>query len=154
MRIIRSARVLAGIMAFVLLGLTACSGQAPLKPETGSLYNQLGRRDGIDAIVDGFIFASVTNEILKPGFKGMSILNFPRLKYNFVEQMCDLADGPCRYTGQNMVESHKGMNITLKQLNESGRLLEEAMKKNGVGPKARQAMLSKLGAMQNEILGQ
>ena len=154
MQILRSARVLAGLMAFVLLGLTACSGQAPLKPETGSLYNQLGRRAGIDAIVDGFIFASVTNEILKPGFKGMSILDFPRLKYNFVEQMCDLADGPCRYTGQNMIQAHKGMNISIKQFNESGRLFEEAMKKNGVGPKARQAMLGKLGAMQKKIVGQ
>ncbi len=154
MRILRSARVLTVIMAFVLLGLTACSGQAPPKPETGSLYNQLGRRDGIDAIVDGFIFASVSNELLKPSFKGMSILDFPRLKFNFVEQMCDLAGGPCRYTGRNMIESHKGMNITQKQFNESGRLFEESMKKNGVGEKARQAMLSKLGALQNEIVGQ
>ena len=150
----RSARLVAAIMGLVLLGLTACSGQALLKPQTGSLYKQLGGREGIDAIVDGFIFASVTNEILKPGFKGKSILDFPRLKYNFVEQMCDLAGGPCRYTGRNMVDTHKGLNITQKQFIESGRLFEEAMKKNGVGEKARQAMLGKLGALQNEIVGQ
>ena len=146
--------MLAGLLMVALVGLAACAGQAPPKPETGSLYNQMGRMDGIDAVVDGFIFASVRNEILKPGFKGMSILDFPRLKYNFVQQMCDLAGGPCRYSGRNMVDSHKGLNITLEQFNESGRLFEEAMKKNGVGPKARQAMLAKLGAMQKDIVGQ
>ncbi|MDA0262189.1 MAG: group 1 truncated hemoglobin [Proteobacteria bacterium] len=140
------------IAAFV--GLTACAGQAPPKPETGNLYNQLGRMDGIDGIVDGFIFASIRNPVLKPSFKGMSLLDFPRLKYNFVQQMCDLAGGPCRYTGKNMVDSHKGLDITREQFNESGRLFEESMKKNGVGEKARQAMLAKLGALQKDIVGQ
>ena len=154
MRNMTMTRTFAGLLMVALVGLAGCSGQAPPKPESGSLYNQMGRMDGIDAIVDGFIFASVRNEILKPSFKGMSLLDFPRLKYNFVQQMCELAEGPCRYTGRNMVESHKGMNITLKQFNESGRLFEESMKKNGVGPNARQAMLAKLGAMQKDIVGQ
>tara|TARA_B100000686_G_C16701495_1_gene923693 strand:+ start:596 stop:859 length:264 start_codon:yes stop_codon:yes gene_type:complete len=74
--------------------MTACSGQGSLIPTGGSLHNQLGRMDGIEATVERFIFASVRNETLNPAFKGMSFFEYFRLKYNFVQQMCEIAGGP------------------------------------------------------------
>ena len=147
-------RVWSLVAVLIVVLVTACSGQAPLKPTSGSLYNQLGRMDGIDATVESFIFASVRNETLNPAFKGMSFFDYFRLKYNFVQQMCEIAGGPCRYTGRSMIDSHKGLNITVEQFIESGRLFDESMKKNGVGNNARQTMLQRLGPMQNEIVGQ
>ena len=33
------------------------------------------------------------------------------------DQICELAGGPCKYTGRDMIESHKKLNTTNEQFN-------------------------------------
>ena len=73
------------------------------------LYERLGGREAIHAVVTDIIELHFTEEITKPLFKGVSRENLIKL---VVEFLCKGAGGPEKYTGRDMVSSHKHLNMT------------------------------------------
>jgi hemoglobin len=138
-----------------MLALALLAGCAAPQPEKqDSLYRALGGEDGIDKIVDDILFSMLRSPLLRDSFRDLSLTDYPRFKYNFAQQLCELSGGPCRYTGPDMRAAHAGLNVSEEQFNESGRIIAEVLTANGVPAEARQVLLRKLGAMGPEIIGQ
>ena len=129
------------------LSLGAC---ATGSMQSQTLYQRLGGKDAIVAVVDDFIGNVAADARINRRFGGT---NIPRLKQLLVEQICAGTGGPCTYTGRDMKSSHTGMNITDA---EFGALVEDLVKsldKFKVPAKEKSELLGILGPMKTDIVG-
>ena len=123
------------------------SGKSMAQP---SLYERLGGKPAITAVIDDFIGNVAADNRINKRFGGADI---PRLKARLVDQVCEAAGGPCKYTGASMRDAHKGMNITDADF---GALVEDLVKsldKFKVPAKEKNELLSALGGMKGDIVG-
>jgi len=95
----------AALVATLLLAACQDMSMTPQK----SLYERLGGKDAITAVVDDFV-ANVAADKRINGFFAKA--DVPRLKRNLVDQICQATGGPCTYTGRNMTETHANMGVT------------------------------------------
>ena len=119
--------------------------------EKKSLYDRLGGKPAITAVVDDFIGNVAGDARINKRFANA---NIPRLKTMLVDQMCEASGGPCKYTGQTMKASHAGMKITDA---EFGALVEDLVKsldKFKVGAQEKSDLLGALGGMKGDIVNQ
>ncbi len=108
--------------------LTGPNG-VPKASEKKTLYDRLGGKDGVDAIVDDFttrVLADPTVNWERKGVKqgGLSIRrgksmewnasdeNVAGMKQHIAQFIAIKTGGPTTYTGQEMKEAHAGMHIT------------------------------------------
>ena len=73
-----------------------------------SLYDRLGGKPAITAVVDDFVGNVAADKRVNGRFANA---NIPRLKQLLVELICAGTGGPCTYSGRDMRTAHKGMNI-------------------------------------------
>src|SRR5205823_9964787 len=79
-----------------------------------SLYDRLGGKPAITAVVDEFVTRNVTDPRVKFRFFNTDAA---RLKTLLVEFVCLATGGPCKYTGRDTKDSHSGMDLVDDQLN-------------------------------------
>jgi len=77
--------------------------------ETASLYDRLGRFDGISRIVNDVVDAHLANSLVAPRFQAAKDMD--RLRKMATEFFCAGCGGPEPYTGRDLLTTHKGMNI-------------------------------------------
>ena len=75
----------------------------------GSLYERLGGKDGITAVIDAFVASCAADGRINGKFARTDI---PRLKAMLVDQVCAASGGPCTYMGRDMRTTHDGMSVT------------------------------------------
>lgn len=131
--------------------LLGCAAAPPA--DQRPLYDRLGGKIGVDLIVDTFIYNIMTNPELRPAFAETPIYALPDLKRKFSQQICDISGGPCDYKGLDMVEAHKGMDITVAQFNAMGGEMQAALERYRIEPGAQRELLTLMGQMQNDIVG-
>src|SRR5262245_27119123 len=79
-----------------------------------SLYDRLGGKDAIKAVVDEFVrIAANDNRINKKFAK----TNIDRLKFELIKQICQVTKKPCKYTKLDMKTAHKHMGVTEDEFN-------------------------------------
>jgi len=129
--------------------LSACQqmGMTPQK----SLYERLGGKEAITAVVDDFV-ANVAADNRINGFFAKT--DIPRLKRNLVDQICQATGGPCTYTGKDMKTAHKGMGITDADFNALVGDLQKSLNKFKVPDKEQSELLGTLGSLKPQIVGQ
>lgn len=137
---------LAGVM-IAGLGLSACADNK--KMEQASLYDRLGGKPAITAVVDEFV-ANVAADQRINGFFGNT--DIPALKGHLVNQICEASGGPCKYTGRDMKTTHEGMGITEAQFNALVEDLIAALDKFKVPEKEKNELLGLLGPMKGDIV--
>jgi hemoglobin len=74
-----------------------------------SLYERLGGKTAITAVVDDFVARCAADARINGKFARTDI---PRLKSNLIDQVCEATGGPCTYTGRDMQTTHAGMQVT------------------------------------------
>jgi hemoglobin len=74
-----------------------------------SLYDRLGGKDAITAVIDDFVATCADDSRINAKFAKSDV---PRLKTMLVDQVCEATGGPCTYSGRDFSESHKGMGVT------------------------------------------
>jgi len=74
-----------------------------------SLYERLGGKDAIVAVIDAFVGRAAGDGRINLKFARTDV---PRLKAMLVDQVCDASGGPCTYGGRGMRETHTGMGVT------------------------------------------
>jgi hemoglobin len=74
-----------------------------------SLYERLGGKDAIVAVIDAFVGRAASDGRINPKFARTDV---PRLKAMLVDQVCEASGGPCAYGGRGMRETHTGMRVT------------------------------------------
>ncbi len=142
---------LAKIVGVVLLVVfTGTVGLAQQK----SLYDRLGGKKAIVAVVDEFV-ARVAADKRINGFFAATVADPKRLakfKGNLVDLVCQGSGGPCKYTGKNMKTAHKGMGISGADFNALVEDLVGALDKFKVGAKEKNELLALLGPMKTDIV--
>ena len=138
-----------GLMVTLLVAGCASmdSGQMAAKP----LYDRLGGKPAITAVVDDFIGNVAADARINGRFTNA---NIPRLKAMLVEQICQATGGPCTYTGQTMVDAHRGMDIKDAEFNALVEDLVKSLDKFKVPAQEKGELLSALGGMRSQIVGE
>jgi hemoglobin len=144
----RFPRFLLGLLMVVTLLHLADQGTATAQR---SLYQRLGEKKGITAVVNEFVANVAADKRINKFF---AKTNIPRLKKNLVDQICQGTGGPCKYTGRSMKAAHKGMNITEKDWNALVEDLVKALNKFKVPKGDQDELLGILGPMKPDIVGQ
>ena len=116
-----------------------------------SLYERLGGKDAITAVVDDFV-SNVAGDQRINGFFAKA--NIPNLKRNLVDQICQATGGPCTYTGKDMKTAHKGMGIKDADFNALVEDLVKSLDKFKVPEKEKGELLTILGSLKPQIVGQ
>ena len=119
--------------------------------EKKSLYDRLGGKPAITAVVDNFIGNVAGDTRINKRFATADI---PRLKRMLVDQICQASGGPCTYTGASMKDAHKGMKITDAEFNSLVEDLVKSLDEFKVGAQEKNDLLSALGGMKPDIVNQ
>jgi hemoglobin len=104
------------IVALALV-LTVSPARADETTAAKPLYDRLGGLYNIAAVVDDFIERLYVNETLNANPAIAGARNQARkagLKVQLATLVCQATGGPCKYTGQNMKDSHARLNISEK----------------------------------------
>lgn len=131
------------LLCFFLL--TGCQSA----PAESTLYDELGGIKGIERLVDGFIYQIGFDEVIVAHFGDTDLARF---RSKLIEQICELSDGPCRYSGDSMIDVHAGMNISESDFNRTVDLLIVAMDRSGVPETARNRLLARLVPLREEMI--
>lgn len=127
--------------------LSGCS--TTINNHQGSLYIQLGEEQGISRLVDSFIKELAKDKQVFPYFAKASVSHFRK---GFINHMCDISGGPCKYKGDNMVNIHTGMNINEADFNRVVELLVKAMEKEDISYRTQNKLLAKLAPLRSEVI--
>ena len=127
---------------------TAAATAAPAADS--SLYDRLGGKTAITAVVDDFVGNVAADKRINARF---AKTNIPHLKQMLVEQICQATGGPCTYTGKSMKDAHKGMKITEADFNALVDDLTRSLGKFKVGDREKTELLTALGSMKGDIVG-
>jgi hemoglobin len=146
------------LIPMAALILTACasapSDTPSSAPATPTLYQRLGGREAIKQVVDDFVANLAADPRVNARFKGLDAAKMAKLQTDLADQICDVTGGPCAYLGRDMKAVHAGMNITEAEWNATVEDLVKTLNKFKVGPKEQQELLSALGGMKKDIVGQ
>lgn len=121
-------------------------------PITGdrTLYSDLGGTQGITRITDNFLYYIGEDERVIGFFAESDI---ERFHAKVIEHLCEVSDGPCTYTGDSMVETHQGMDISEAQFNAIVDALINAMIDEQIPVRAQNELLKRLAALHGDIMG-
>jgi hemoglobin len=146
----RIYRVGALLLSNALL-IAACSSPAdPAAMAQPSLYDRLGGKPAITAVVDDFIGNVAADTRINARFASA---NIPRLKQMLVDQICAGSGGPCTYGGHDMATAHRGMGIRGEEFDALVGDLVKSLDKFKVPEREKSELLAVLGPMQSQIVG-
>ena len=140
-----SAALVAGLV------LSACQDMSMKPMADKSLYDRLGGKGAITAVVDDFV-GNVAGDKRINGFFAKA--DIPRLKGNLVDQICQATGGPCVYKGRDMRTAHKGMGISDADFNALVEDLVKSLDKFNVPAKEKGELLGILGPLKPQIVNQ
>jgi hemoglobin len=115
----------------------------------GPLYERLGGKDAITAVVDDFVARCAGDDRINGKFARTDIA---RLKVNLVDQVCEATGGPCKYTGRDMRTTHDGMAVTGGEFEALVADLVATLDKFGVGEAEKAELLGALAPMRSDIV--
>ena len=131
----------------IVLVLSVLLSACATSPKT--LYQEVGGQDTVAHVTEYFIDEISFNPEIYRYFRDTDI---ERFRNKFSEHFCVQLNGPCRYTGDDMEQIHRGMNITEKDFNLLVDLLINAMGRAGLSHRQQNSVLSKLAPMRSSML--
>lgn len=129
-----------------LIGLGACAAGGPAPK---GLYDEFGGLPGLQALVDDLLERFADDEHIAPVFANANIARFRGL---FVEHLCDVLDGPCTYSGDDMAEVHRGLAISEAQFNAVVEHLIDAMDAQRIPQAAQNRLIARLAPMRKDVI--
>jgi len=121
-----------------------------MNPSAATLYERLGRREGITRITADLMKNHLANPLVNARY--MNSENLARVEQRVVEFFCAGAGGPEEYTGKDMLATHKGMNINEQEFMSVIDDAMDALEKNGIDDTTRNEVLAILWSMRREVL--
>jgi hemoglobin len=136
----------------LLLALTlahgVASGQGKLSP---SLYERLGRYDGIAKIADEYL-RGVRTDPQFARFSGRGADSLARARQLLKEQWCALTGGPCVYVGRDMRTAHGGLGISEADWSASMKHLTAALEKCRVSGTDKDEFLALIDSLKQQFV--
>lgn len=162
-------RLFPAYLLLACLSLVACKkDEDPTPAAPATLYERLGKVEGITRIVDKFM-ANVGAECAQPNSvllrSHMAFLadvgagnDFRRLVFrnNLIDQLGSeaVSGGPLAYKGKSMVDAHRGMHITDAEFDAVSAQLGATLDFYNVPAADKTALSSVLGGMRGQIVNQ
>jgi hemoglobin len=139
------------VLSGLLLSLGGCNTMESVGHTTAdkSLYERLGGKPAITAVVDDFVGRVATDPRINGRFAATDI---PRLKTLLVEQICQASGGPCTYTGRSMKATHAGMGVSSADFDALVGDLVATLNKFKVPEREKNELLAALGPMKGDIV--
>ena len=116
---------------------------------TTSLYDRLGRREGIARITRTLIDNHMANPLVNARY-GAS--DMPKVEQRVIEFFCAGAGGPETYTGKDMLATHKGMNISEQEFVTVVDDAMAALETHNIDPATRSDVLAILWSLKGEVI--
>ena len=117
---------------------------------TASLYDRLGRREGITRITRDLIEIHLANPLVKTRFE--NIEDPARFERRVIEFFCAGSGGPETYSGRDMVSTHRGMNISEQEFISVVDDAMAALEKNGIDLPTRNDVLAIFWSLKGEVV--
>jgi hemoglobin len=155
----------------VALGAWGCGGKSPPKPITPTiiedagppppppedaapkaLFDRLGGKDGISAIVDSLLKNIAGDPELKKVFAKTTGARLEAFKKNLADQLCEATGGPCQYKGKDMKAAHAGLKVTESQWDKFVLMLTAALNEHKVADDEQSELWAILGPMKDQIV--
>ena len=117
---------------------------------TTTLYERLGRRDGIAHITRELIKNPLANPLVNSRYG--QVKDMDRLERNVIDFFCAGSGGPETYAGKDMLSTHRGMNVSEQ---EFVTVIDDAMaalETCGVEAPVRNEVLAVLWSMKGEVI--
>ncbi|MDE1959460.1 MAG: group 1 truncated hemoglobin [Xanthomonadaceae bacterium] len=121
---------------------------APRDPALAPVFKQFGEKPGLVSLVNDFMDNLMADPVTRPFFADA---NRDHIKKELVDQFCVILDGPCTYTGLDMQQAHKGLDITEADFNALVVDLQKAMDKHGIPFTAQNQLMAKLAPMHRDV---
>lgn len=115
-----------------------------------TLYERLGRLEGITDLVSDAVDLHLKNPIIKTRFENASDIN--HAKKMSVEFFCAGSGGPESYSGRDLITAHTGMNISEQEFIAVVDDIIEAMDMNNIGENEKKDVLSILYSLKAQII--
>jgi hemoglobin len=117
--------------------------------QTRTLYERLGGRPAITAVVDDFVGNVAADKRINRFFANA---NIDRLKARLVEQICQGTGGPCVYSGRDMKSAHAGMGVQGKHFDALVQDLGKTLHKFKVPAREQKELVAILAPMKKDIV--
>ena len=140
-------RLTAAMMALMMTALLLLS--LPAAAKENSLYEDLGGQRGVSALIDQFLWNLADDERINHFFVETNLGRF-RDKLN--EYFCQVADGPCSYSGDTMLRTHANLGITVADFNVVVECLIHAMESEGVKTGVQNRLLKVLATAFGDVV--
>ena len=114
-----------------------------------TLYDRLGKKEAITAVVDDFVGRCAADARINGKFARTDV---PRLKELLVEQVSSATGGKVTYTGRSMADTHRGMQVTAGEFDALVEDLVATLKSFNVAEADQTALLGILGPLRSDIV--
>jgi len=134
------------LLASLTLG---ASLSLPAQAADATLFDQLGGKSGIEQIVAELLPIIKADARINAFF---AKTDMDKLGVLLGEQFCQLAGGPCTYSGRDMVASHDEMGVKAAHFNALAEDLQIAMENRHVPASVANQLVAKLAPMKHAIV--
>ena len=117
--------------------------------QTTTLYERLGGPERIASIANDAVDQHLKNPVVNARYKQSDIPHVKRLAFEFFAMG---TGGPETYTGRNMLDTHRGMNISEQEFMEVVDDILNALEMNNIKQKEKDEVLAILFSMRKEIV--
>jgi hemoglobin len=119
-----------------------------------SLYDRLGSKKAIAAVVDEFVSRVAADSRINSFFAATAgdAKRLAAFKGKLVDQICEASGGPCKYQGKDMKTAHMGMGVSGAGFDALVEDLVGALDKFKVGAHEKDQLLGVLGPMKADIV--
>lgn len=117
---------------------------------TATLYDRLGRRDGITRITRELIKNHLANPIVSNRYR--QIKDMDRLERNVIDFFCAGSGGTETYAGKDLLETHRGMNVSEQEFVSVIDDAMAALQTCGVDAPVRNEVLGVLWSMKADVI--
>ena len=142
------------VSAFVMVAVLGLASVAQAQGMQKSLFDRLGGKNAITAVVDDFVANCAADTRINTFFAATAKdpKRMAMFKSNLVDQLCEATGGPCKYTGKNMKEAHKGMGVSGPDFDALVEDLVKSLNKFKVAAADQKILLGVLGPMKADIV--
>ena len=135
-------------------GLALSAVTATFAQKQASLYDNLGGKKAITAVVDEFVSRVAADNRINAFFKQTASdpKRLASFKSKLVDQICEASGGPCKYKGKDMKAAHMGMGVSGADFNALVEDLVGALDKFKVKEADKNTLLGVLGPMKSAIV--
>jgi hemoglobin len=114
-----------------------------------TLYERIGGEAKFKAIAEEFTNLLLADDRTNFTFANADVAKFKKLIF---EQLCELTQGPCKYTGRDMREAHAKLNINNAQFNALAEDLYIAFDRVHVPYRLQNKVMVMLAPMQKDVV--